>query len=166
MLPASSEDNVTFDYADIFAARAVMIRVGETYVFAVLDDATGAFNHLLPYLQRITGPITVLQAREILAHLAAVALHINPRPRFHTWVDETGAIQITADVPEYLSVDPIPPSTLGALMEHVLGDLVSQLDSTGSLRAALRHAQLSFLFDNNGDFVNTAREAAHNPVLT
>src|SRR5581483_991070 len=64
-----------FDFLDFKVPQTIYMRLGETALFSVFNDSGAALNCFMPVLEKITGPVSDLQAREIAAELAGLNLH-------------------------------------------------------------------------------------------
>ena len=69
-----------FDFGDMYTAQTMFLRLEDVGLFAVFNDSCGAINGLTPRLERIEGPLSELQLKEIMADLAFLNLHIEHRP--------------------------------------------------------------------------------------
>jgi hypothetical protein len=57
-----------------------MLRLGTTAIFVVFNDSNGALSFFQEVmLDKITAPISELQAREIMTEFAALNLHLKER---------------------------------------------------------------------------------------
>lgn len=89
VLPCRQEGSPDeFDFGDLHIAQTMMLRLGSTAIFAVFNDSTGALSYFQEnVLDKITGPISELQAREILTEFAMLNLHLKERPIYHSELD-------------------------------------------------------------------------------
>jgi hypothetical protein len=80
---------------------------------------------------KITGPLTLIQARELLAKFSHCNLNINPHPRYYSNVDLwTGEYIIAAEIPEEIDVFEDPrPELYGEFMAFLVRDM---LEGTGA----------------------------------
>lgn len=66
--PASNVEGVEeFDFADLLPAASILIRIGGVIAIAVLNDSGFALSGLRGLIQKMTGPLTLIQGRELLA---------------------------------------------------------------------------------------------------
>jgi hypothetical protein len=97
-----------FDFLDFKVPQTIYLRLGETALFAVFNDPGAALNCFTPTLNRITGPVSDLQAREIAAELAGLNLHIKDRPSFQSkWHRTEEWIKVEAERPEHIELVPM-----------------------------------------------------------
>ena len=146
-----------FDFGDLYAAQTLFIRVGDVGLFSVFDDCCGAANGLMPRLERIEGPLSELQLREIMTDLAFLNLHIKERPKLYSeWHLAEEKIELKADVPEKFELDHLDYQVRGALMRQAFGHIgrVTFLKlSPDQFALALEEGKISFLFDDQGKFI-------------
>jgi hypothetical protein len=70
-----------FDFGDLHIAQTMMLRLGRAAIFVVFNDSTGALSFYQEnMLDKITGPISELQAREVMTEFAMLNLHLKERP--------------------------------------------------------------------------------------
>jgi len=113
-----------FDYADFSHHKTMMIRLGETAVVCVLDDACATYSLLKDWFTpKLGGPLSPVQLREILARFAHANAAIRTRPAFHTTF-EKGQSYISVTHPDQFETDPGDPLLLGKLMEHTCVSLL------------------------------------------
>lgn len=86
-----------FDYADLYAARTIMLRMNDACLIATLNDA-GAAYHVLAQrdLPKLDGPLTNMQLRELMGRAAAINLKLRERPVFSTAIHDSGAVLLRA----------------------------------------------------------------------
>jgi hypothetical protein len=147
----------SFDYADLHAARTVLIRMNDVCLIAVLNDAGEA----LPYVQnndlsRIDTPPAGIQLRELMARFALINMKLWPRPVFATAIHESGLTRLVAQFPNGLPhLQKIRKRELGMLMYGaMLPGIESAKDKYGKLLASrVKRGQVSFLYDSSGRFI-------------
>jgi hypothetical protein len=70
VLPALPDElGEDVDYMDSITAQCAMVRIGQIAVFAVMNDSRACQIKFKSYLDKIDGPLTSMQLREIFAHL-------------------------------------------------------------------------------------------------
>jgi hypothetical protein len=90
-----------FDYRDMYAGRTVLLRLGEIGIVSVLNDSCAAWNLLNGLLQRINGPVSPSQSKELFARMAFVNLHLKERPAPASRFSDDGSnYVILAESPE------------------------------------------------------------------
>jgi hypothetical protein len=154
-LPAQELENVeTFDYGDLSDHYTLQIRLGDVAFVCALDDAAASLLFFENHLQRISGPLSPLQLREITAHIALLNAHLKDRPCFRSLIDDDGKYIITADLPAKPVLTQYEITERGELMEHLCGPILQKLagEDLPELLASLRSGQLTFLFNDDGSF--------------
>ena len=151
-----------FDLASVTDAFTLYLRAGDVALYTVLNDAQACVGAIEPVLDRITGMLNPLQARELAAELAAANMHLGNRPTFHTLMsDEDGAdLQIIGHVPVGGPVfadkdQDLVGSVKHFLLQHATGNV--EAHTRKESRDLLRQNKLSFLFDNDGRFISDGR---------
>ena len=158
-----SADDEVFDLASVTDAFTVYMRAGDVAIYAVFNDAQACLGAIDNVLQGITGMLNPAQARELAAELAAANLHLANRPTFQTLMsDPDGAdLRIIAHVPEGGPVfEEKDPDIVGFvkyfLLNHVAGNVEGR--SPEETAELLRENKLSFLFNNEGGFIESGRQ--------
>ena len=76
-----------FDYGDLFHAQTMLLRLGDVALITTFDDAGGSLQGAMPRLEKIEGPLSEIQAREVMVDFAFMNLSLKERPRFYTDCD-------------------------------------------------------------------------------
>lgn len=148
-----------FDFGDLHSTQTMMLRLGRTAIFVVFDDSTGAQSYIQhSMLPKITGPISELQAREIMVEFAMLNAHLKDRPIYQSLIDtakeEHTIIATLSERPELEGWD---MELRGHLMWHSIGHAWSNFPAMGSTEEEAREAVLtgniSIMWDDNGDFI-------------
>ena len=93
VLPAKVRPHLeSFDYGDITGAQTVLLRINETAIIAVLNDSQAALTIYYDELDKIGGPLSPLQLREIAARFASINVQLAERPKFSSRVRLTSTI--------------------------------------------------------------------------
>ena len=103
-----------------------------------------------------------MQARELAAELAAAKLHLENPPLFSTIMSDADGAELrmiaTLDPagPSFLDKD---PSTVGFVKHFVFQHVLDRIEGRTRKEAValLKENRLSFLFDDNGDFIADGR---------
>jgi hypothetical protein len=147
-----------FDFADLYLAQTMLLRLGSVGLLVVFNDSGGAMSYFWQRLQRITGPVSELQLREIMVELAFLNLHLKERPVFRTECDI--ANERCRIIGERLGLDlqELNPKLRGALLHEAVRHQLPRLRFPGrseeEVLDALEAGTLTFLFDDNGRFVD------------
>lgn len=142
-----------FDYGDLYQARTVLLRTGDICLIAVLNDSGSAGQLIRNDLEKITGPLSVIQLRELAARLAMFNLQIRDRPQYYS-EPLNDKMAIRATVPRELDTMPASREDFGAVMERWCSDLVRRSNVADAVEVCenIRRGRVSFLFDGEGNF--------------
>lgn len=146
-----------FDFGDLYLAQTMLLRLGDVALLAVFNDSGGAMSYFWQRLRRITGPVSELQLREMMAELAFLNLHLKERPTFRTECDIAAEkCRIVAERPE-LALRELDPKIRGVLLHHAIKDALPHLRFPGRTEQdvldAVNAGTLTFLFDDEGKFI-------------
>ena len=150
---------VRFDFADLSEAQTIMLRLDDFAVFAVFNDSGGAMNWFHQKYERIKGPLSALQAREVMTDLAFLNLHLEPRPSFHTETNIPAQISriIAHRSPDAPEMAPFDYNVRGALLETAIGYAIPNIRVAGEtseqVSAAIKAGNFTCLFDTDGTFL-------------
>ncbi|MGE5487285.1 MAG: hypothetical protein ACM3ZB_05625 [bacterium] len=158
LLPANMDEGPEhFDYGDLFPGRAVLLRSGDTALVAVLNDSGAVLGAMKEVFDKIRGPLTRLQLRELMVRMAYCNMLLEPRPRYYSDINAgTEEYIIDAEVPEtFTLVQDSDPALLGQLFYHAVGPILEALPERvdPSVLNHVRKGRFTFLFDDNGDFL-------------
>lgn len=153
-----------FDLASVTDAFTFYMRAGDVALYATFNDAqacVGAIDHVL---QGITGMLNPAQARELAAELAAANLHLTNRPTFQTLMSNPdGAdLRIVAHVPAGGPVFEDKDHDIVGFVKHfLLNHITGTVEGRSPEETAdlLRHNKISFLFNNEGNFIESGRQS-------
>src|SRR5579863_10680805 len=88
VLPAKIEEGAEpFDIADLYEAQTMLLRCHDVAIVTVFNDSTAVTGHLLRLLEKVGGPLSPLQLREIMVEAACCNLHLKERPQYASLVD-------------------------------------------------------------------------------
>lgn len=99
-------DDEPFDLVSVTDASTLFLRAGDIALYAVLNDGQACGCAIEPTLDRITGPLNPMQARELAAELAAAKLHLENPPLFKTIMSNVDG----AELEMIAKMDPAGPS--------------------------------------------------------
>ena len=143
----------------------MLLQLGRTGMIAVFDDACAALNRVMWIVEKITGPVSTVQARDLVAHFAMANLDLINLPRFWTRIspDRTDVVigGTTDSVPYFRPYDQALFGSLMAAAVPVL-PVVTGMDAEQA-RAALLAGEMNFLLDEDGGFV--ANHAARSGLI-
>jgi hypothetical protein len=155
LLPCKIGEQIEpFDFADLFFTKTVLFRFREIVLFCVLDDACAAYSLMKDdLLKRIGGPLSPVQARELMAHMAYAASLVSTPPSFFTEI-RNGFPAISVQIPEYLKTKKGSSKRFGAIMHRLCAENLKgfQIDNKDYILKNLKRGKWTFLFDENGEF--------------
>ena len=145
-----------FDYGDLYAAQTMMLRLDDLGIATVLNDACGVQSFYLEKLERMTGPLSEMQFREVMVDMAFLNLHLKDRPGFDVSVNLMKEDQtITVALPK-LELAELDMTVRGALFRQAFKDGLPHMAlgrSPEDVDKMTRAGKLTFLFDDQGNFI-------------
>ncbi len=150
-----------FDYGDIYDSRAVLLRLDDICFITILNDSCASLNLLQNRLEPISGALSPLQLKEILAHLAFINLHLKERPSFYSEYDlKQGHYKILADHPNQIAMDNYNQSDFGAILYYCCKSLLDQCANPDIefIKEQVRQGQYTFLVDSENRFLSNSME--------
>jgi hypothetical protein len=154
--PASDvESGDQFDFANHFAAASIMMRIGDVMVLAVMNDSGVVLGSMMEILDKITGPLTRLQGRELLAKICHWNLSFEPRPEYVSNIDlSTGKYVIEAVLPEGVTLFKEPRVELyGKILHFFVREILERTGTDPEIIQHTREGRYSFLFKDDGGFL-------------
>lgn len=147
-----------FDYGDIVDAQTMLLRLGNVVLITTFNDACGAINGAMPRLEKIEGPLSEIQAREVMVDFAFMNLSLKERPRFYTECDmRNETIAEKAWMPEYFELGELDFALRGRMLRDSFGDGVKQIRVAGKtpqeIEQAIDGGHFTVLFDDTGAFI-------------
>lgn len=140
-----------FDYGDLSFAKTVVLRIEETAIVAVLNDAQAVLSIYFEELDKIKGPLSPLQVREVAAHFASINIHLAGRPSFSSDFS-SGEYRILGHRPEDLRLEDWRPEIHGAIMDHTCKDMLAGVPDSENIREQVRTGRCTFLTRPDGSF--------------
>lgn len=158
MFRAKLENRVEmFDFRSYTASKTMSLTLGDMFFVVCLDDAGMVRQCRQSRLSRISGPLSPLQRREMLALFGYTRLVLKQLPTFRTMIDSAvGQVTIASDVPRY--VQAVENDQLwGDILDTVCGDILDRIDQPDieEVRGHIRRGEWSFLVDGNGHFIES-----------
>jgi len=130
----------------------MFLRVGETAIVTVFNDAKAALSIYVEESSKIGGPLSPLQVREMAARLASINVQLLERPRFSTEVDLLSEeCSILGHAPEELRIE-WQDEIHGKIMHHICKDLLLNSAGKEQILEGLKTGRYTFLIDSNGNF--------------
>ena len=167
VLPAKVDDHLfEFDYRDVYEANTVLLRVGDVAFVAVLDDSCACAHFFSDHFNRITGPLSPLQLREVLSHLTLLNAKLKYRPKYTTKLDRAdGSMQIVAKLPESMELEDHTPEEIGEILYANVAEYVERMQTPDEnfTEENVRRGMYHFLFDENGKFITNSMDRITEP---
>ena len=156
---AKSEGSLDeFDYGDLIEAQTMLLRLGSVVLVTTFNDACGAIQGAMPRLERIAGPLSEIQAREVMVDFAFMNLSLKERPKFYTECDlRKETLAERAVMPAQFELGELDYALRGALFRHALGDYVGTMRAAGKsmedVEKSIDDGLFTVLFDADGKFI-------------
>jgi hypothetical protein len=142
-----------FDYCDLSFAQTMLLRIDEIAVIAVFDDAQASLSVVQETLQRIAGPLSPLQLRELAVRMAVTNIYLSERPRFSSNFDiVTEEYEIGGQRPAEIQIEHVNDEVVGKMMHHICGPIVIENPDKAQILENLKTGHYTFLFDDKGRF--------------
>jgi hypothetical protein len=150
-----------FDFGDLYAAQSIMLRMGDFAFLAAFNDGGCAQLFLKQKLDRITGPVSDVQLRELATDLAFLNLHLKEHPILESSFglkEERHVISGTLVLPELEALD---YAVRGNIMLYLFRDRLKTMKSyrfsEAEIENMMREGRLTFLFDDkDGSFITNS----------
>ena len=135
----------------------MLLRLDHTAMLTVFNDSGGAMKYFWQKLEKITGPVSELQLREIMVELAFLNLHLKERPTFHTESDLVNEqCRIIGKRPKLDLVD-MDRRLRGKMLYHAVKYALPHIRTPGQTEdevlAAIKAGNFTFLFNDDGEFI-------------
>jgi len=160
ILPALFEETWGgYDYADSIYGRGILLQLGDFAIIAILNDACACASIAAEFLEKINGPLTKFQLREILAHLNYINLNSAERPVFFSEFSAPSTYRISVRTPEYCNLVPENQrfGSVGEFLRYYVEDLIPKFDGRDQVLAEIEDGKRNYLFDEHGKFIDNSR---------
>lgn len=142
-----------FDYLDLHHGSAMMIKIGNTALFAVLDDGKLCQHFLEKSLAKIIYGLNRFQCIEVLSTLAFVRCQLSPQPVFSTITNRHNKTSaINCEMPARVGLDNIDVKVRGSFMAAMIGEHMKRFPV--KVQNLIKEGELSFLFNSDGELIN------------
>ncbi|MEI7014632.1 hypothetical protein [Leptospira licerasiae] len=150
----TAEDEV-FDYYDDIASSCILIRLNSIGIVAVLNDSKMVDFFIKPVIDKISGKISPIQLREILAHCAFINNKIKYRPGYYSRFENDVNITIKVNLPVFYQLTEAGYSSqeFGKYLYSFTNNLLSP-EQKLSIEGDIIDGRVSFLF-NDGRFIKS-----------
>jgi len=162
VLPAKVRPHFeSFDYCDLSVAQTMLLRIDDTAIIAVFNDSQAALSVYYEELDKIGGPLSPLQVREIAVQLAGINIHLAERPRFSSDINLLSEeYRILGHRPEELRLGDWQHEIHGKIMHHICKDMVVGTPDWEQVLENIKTGRYTFLVDSDGKFVHDHMELA------
>lgn len=146
-----------FDFADNQLSGSIMIRINDFFIIGILNDSCKSqmiFKHMI---EKINGPLTRPQIRELFAHLTFINIHLKERPLYYSHVNTFGENHnIKAKTFENYEIVPEEEYliTWSELNYHYNKDTFLGTDIDENILLEIKNGKRSFLFSGKDKFNN------------
>jgi hypothetical protein len=149
-----------FDFADFIQTQTIVLRMGGFAFLAAFNDGRRSEFFLKQKLERITGPVSGLQLRELMADLCWINCHLEGQTILQSAFNlEHETHVITADSPLPV-LEEQDRRVRGALLKYFFGKQIRNIKSYNfseeQIEALMESGHLSFMFDSNGEFFTSS----------
>lgn len=112
----------------------------------------------MPRLERIAGPLSEIQGREVMVDFAFMNLSLKERPKFHTECDlRNETLAERAVMPAQFELGELNFALRGALLRHAFGDRIATMQaadkSRDEIEKAIYDGYFTVLFDDDRKFI-------------
>ncbi|MCA6103579.1 hypothetical protein [Bradyrhizobium australafricanum] len=133
-----------------------MLRMGEFAFLAAYNDGGGAALFLKQKLDRITGPVSGVQLRELAGELGFLNVHLEEHTELQSSFNLQQELHGIEGKTAWAELNPLDYAVRGQFMHYLLrGNLPmmrSHKFSSAEMEAQMMAGCLTFLFDENGKF--------------
>jgi hypothetical protein len=147
-----------FDFGSLYRPQTVLLRLGDVGMIAVLNDACGTLHCMSRTLDKITGPVSDLQLREIFTNMAFLNFHLKEHPVFHTNIDVRNEVHLIGATLPVLQLKEFHFKLRGLLLYRALREALPLIRIPGlpheEVVKAVRNGTFSLLIGNDGKFIS------------
>lgn len=144
-----------FDFIDNTKGNSILIRIKEICLIAVLNDSCATLNLYNNNMLKINRYLTPLQLREIFTHITYISMNLKETPKYFSKFSQNGKYEIEGIMPDIFElVDENKRGvSQGELLHHYVEQLISNVDNSETILNEIKNDRYSFLFDQNGNFI-------------
>jgi hypothetical protein len=154
----------SFDYVDLTFAQTLLLRIEETAIITVFNDSQAALSVFLEHMDKIGGPLSPIQVREMAADLASINIQLAERPSFSSSLNLlTEEYRILGRRPNEWRLDDWQDEIRGAIMHNICKGMVINTPDREQILKNLKTGRYTFLTDNEGKFIRDHMELAPPP---
>jgi len=159
VIPVVEEDsNCSFDYIDSHSSRVIAVKVGDYAIVAILDDAKFFSFVYEDFIDKIKGKrLSLIQLSEVVSRMCAVNTNIKNRPTFNSSIDTQGEYKIGVEFNGEAKLNSLKDCVItpgNFLKYHIENRPDFNLNLSTNELELVEKNELTFLFDDNGDFLS------------
>jgi hypothetical protein len=142
-----------FDYCDLTFAQTMLLRIDEVAILIVLNDCLASITAIREMLDKITGPLSPLQLRELAVRMAAINARLVERPKFVSDINLlTEEYKIGSQRANKYELGDMEATVFGNMMSHICGAGVPNGPEKSEILKSLKTGNYTFLLDSEGAF--------------
>lgn len=152
----TSDESDQFDYIDSHSGKGILLQLGEFSIISVLNDSCAGYTFFKERLEKINGPLSPFQLREIVAHLNFINLNLKSRPEYYSEIKTNGEYQIKANVPEilYLEKEEDRIASPGIFLRYYVEGMIGNIENKEQILSEIESGRRNYLFNEKGEFIN------------
>jgi hypothetical protein len=142
-----------FDFIDLTAAQTMLLSINDVAIIAVFNDSQAAMTVGFEDIQKIEGPLSPIQLRELAARFAYINLQVEPRTRFISEFDEVAEeYRIIAERPEEVHIPVWDNETFGKIMYILSKSMLTSIKDGENIGTLVKSGRYTFLTTPDGGF--------------
>lgn len=145
---------VEFDFSDLTEAASMLLRIGEVAFVALFEDGGAAESIAGKDLDRIDGPVSPFQLREILARYSSIPPILEESAQFGTAFSENGKHRIFSKLPDIWKTGRDEHNILARLILYLCHEGIVRSPNRKTIEKAIWDKRFSFVFDNDRRFLD------------
>lgn len=156
------KDETTFDYFDSRTGQVVALQLEDFCIIACLNDSCAGYNYFLPKFEKISGPLTRIQIREIASHLYYINFYLEHRPQFYSTIGDNG-YEINVELPEKLELHKEQKTLPFGEIIYGFASQILPFDQLGQEFAEkVKTGRWTWLFNEIGEFIDNRKNIPSN----
>ncbi|SEL27233.1 hypothetical protein [Nitrosovibrio tenuis] len=156
LIPAKVHEHFEgFDYGDLYITGSSLLQLDDMCFISVLNDANGALCSLDSTLQKINGPLSPLQTREVFARLSYINLKLKNRPQFFSDFNHPAGYRIIGTRHSHVALLDPRNEEFGQIFYYATSQILAFMENENKeqIEEHVRNGNYTFLFDREGHFI-------------
>jgi hypothetical protein len=156
ILPSIEIDSPgNFDYGDMYGGKALFIRMNDITLICILNDSCAALNSFQSEFEKISGPLSPLQIREIFARLVYVNMNLKERPTYYSEFNDKNECFIKAKLPNKIELLEPLQYKFGDIFSFMCSRIIeeSSFEDKEYVAQKIIEGVWTFLFNEKGEFI-------------